>query len=86
MKIELTYDSDNSKFWIFKNTNYRIKELADPSIVKFDVEINSQLIDKKDYIVGDMDGYIKIAFRKVNFPYSIDVTDKIFVDGPIENV
>ena len=86
IKIELTYDSDNSKFWIFKNINYRIKELADPSVVKFDVDINSQLIDKKDYIVGDMDGYIKIAFRKANFPYSIDVTDKVFVEGPIENI
>lgn len=86
IKIQLSYDTENSKFWIFKNTEYRIKELADPSIVKFDVDINSQLIDGKDYIVGDMDGYIKVAFRKSNFAYAIDVTDKIFVDGPIEKL
>jgi hypothetical protein len=84
-KITLSFLSENSKFFIFENTNYRIADNVQ-GIPKFEIDVNSQTISNKDYVVSDIDNHIKVAFRKNNFAYTLGSDDVITIDGPLDSI
>ena len=92
------HNLDHPYFWIFKVEGVRIKTLF-PKLEKlrkptarFDVFVNGLFIRENDYFTENIGNDFYIKFVKQNFPefdaqgypYTIDETDEVKINGDVE--
>lgn len=89
---------NDSKFWIYKGENIRIKTLSfnleTKRTSRFDVFINGLFINENDYFIEHRDNDIYIKFIKQKFPpfdrfgnvFEIDSTDDVKVYGDLQTI
>lgn len=80
---------NDSTYWIWEATGWKFVEVLREieyrtEQTRFDVKINTQNIDKSDYIVEQGNNGIVIKFIKSNFEYLLDSQDFIEIRGDIE--
>ena len=95
--ILLSHYTD-SRFWIYKGENVRLKTLSlgleTKRTSRYDVFINGLYINELDYHVEYRDNDIYIKFIKERFPaldrfgnvYELEETDEVRIKGDIERV
>ncbi len=77
-------------YWIWKVNNVKMKDLNTnlrpfrKEHARFDIFINGQFILEKDYIAEQVDNEFHIRFIKANFPYNLEETDNIKLEGDID--
>lgn len=88
----------DSKFWIFKSQNVRLKTLSlgleTKRTSRFDVFINGLYINELDYHVEYRENDIYIKFIKERFPpldrfgnvFEIEETDEVRIKGDLERI
>lgn len=94
----LTKYFSDSRFWVYKSENVRLKTLSlgleTKRTSRFDVFINGLFINELDYHVEYRDNDIYIKFIKERFPpldrfgnvFDIEETDEIRIKGDLERV
>jgi hypothetical protein len=80
---------NDSTYWIWQATGWKFVDVLREieyreNQVRFDVKINTQNIDKSDYIIEEGGNGIIIKFIKSNFEYELDSADFIEIRGDIE--
>lgn len=80
---------NDSTYWIWRATGWKFVDVLREieyrtTQTRFDVKINTQNIDKSDYIIEDGGDGITIKFIKSNFEYELDSEDFIEIRGDIE--
>lgn len=88
----------DSRYWIYKGENVRLKTLSfnldSKRTSRFDVFINGLFINELDYHVEYRDNDIYIKFIKERFPpldrfgnvYELEETDEVRIKGDLERV
>lgn len=88
----------DSRFWIYKSENVRLKTLSlnldSKRTSRFDVFINGLFINELDYFVEYRDNDIYIKFIKERFPpfdrfgnvFELNEQDEIRINGDLERV
>ena len=86
------YDLKHPRYWIFKVINGKLADL-DVKLrpfrnehARFDIFINGQYILEKDYIFEQVGKDLHIKFLKSNFPYELNSSDIIKLEGDVETV
>lgn len=87
----IPFDLNHPIYYIWKSENTKLKDL-DSNLrsirkedARFDIFINGQYVLNKDYVFEQVGNDFHIKFIKSNFPYVIDETDVIKVEGDIDN-
>jgi hypothetical protein len=80
---------NDSTYWIWQATGWKFVEVLREieyrtTQNRFDVKVNTQSIDKSDYIIEEGGNGIIIKFIKANFEYELDSEDFIEIRGDIE--
>jgi hypothetical protein len=77
-------------YWIWKIENAALKDLNSflrpyrKEHARFDIFINSQYILEKDYIAEQSGKDFHIKFKRSNFPYNLDSSDNIKLEGDVQ--
>ena len=84
-----TFKSDSDEYYTFVATNWFFKlYLREIQRIKNEnriyVYINSIVINPVDYDIEEMGDGLNIKFKKSNFPYVLNNTDKVHVSSDIE--
>lgn len=84
------YDLTHQLYWMFILRNAVIKDLA-PNLRKnvkeharFDVFVNGQFIGPRDYIIEQFGGHILVKFKRSNFDYILEDSDRIKLEGDFQ--
>mgnify|MGYP001084371839 CR=1 FL=1 len=92
-EYQLTPENMNHPlYWIWKLANGRMKDLDTllrgfrPEHARFDIFINGQYILEKDYITAHNGKDFLVKFLKSNFPYVLEASDDIKIEGDIDLV
>ena len=79
-------------YWIWKLENAKMKDLDlllrpfRKEHARFDIFINGQFINEKDYIFEQSGNDFHVKFKKSNFAYNIETDDDIKIEGDIDLV
>lgn len=86
------HDLNHARYWIFKVPNGKLADLDSKlrpfrnEHARFDIFINGQYILEKDYIFEQVGKDFHVKFIKANFPYILDSSDMIKLEGDVETV
>lgn len=86
----ISHNLSHPKYFIFKLENVKIKDLRldlreyRKEHARFDVFLNGQYILERDYITEYKGATFFVKFLKSNFPFLLDDTDDIKVEGDLE--
>src|SRR6056300_2102939 len=88
----VSHDLNHPLYWIFKAENVKLKHLElklrefRKEHARFDIFINGQYILEKDYITAHNGKDFLVKFLKSNFPYVLEASDNIKIEGDIDLV
>jgi len=88
----VAHDLDHEVFYIWKLENGKMKDLNvnlrefRKEHARFDIFINGQYILEKDYITAHNGKDFLVKFLKSNFPYVLEASDDIKIEGDIDLV
>jgi len=86
----ISHNLSHPIYFIFKLENVKVKDLRldlrtyRKEHARFDVFVNGQYILERDYITEYKGTTFFVKFFKSNFPYLLDDTDDIKVEGDLE--
>lgn len=85
-------DLEDINYSIWKIENCKIKDMSSrfdtlrPDHSRFDVFINGQFIFDNDYVFEQIGKDFFIKFKKSNFAYELESTDRISVEGDLQRL
>lgn len=86
------HNLNHPNYWIWKLPNAKMKDLNSNLMrfrkdhARFDIFINNVYILEKDYITEQVGRDFHVKFLKSNFPYQLDSSDDIKLEGDIDLV
>ena len=88
----ISHNLEHPRYWIWKVENGKLSDLnlnlmkLRNEHARFDIFINGQYILEKDYIFEQSGKDFHVKFKKENFPYSLNSSDVIKIEGDIDTV
>jgi hypothetical protein len=88
----VAHDLNHGLYYIWKLENAKMKDLNvnlrefRKEHARFDIFINGQYILEKDYITAHNGKDFLVKFLKSNFPYVLEASDDIKIEGDIDLV
>lgn len=85
-------DLQDINYSIWKIENCKIKDMSSrfdtlrPDHSRFDVFVNGQFIFDNDYVFEQKGKDFFIKFKKSNFAYELESTDRISVEGDLQRL
>lgn len=88
----VAHDMNHPYYWIWKLENAKMKDLNSylrpfrKEHARFDIFINGQYILERDYIFEQVNNDLHIKFKRSNFPFNLESSDDIKLEGDITAV